>query len=242
MRGLRKTALLILCFMLVVCMSIPNYTVLAASPEVIWLNKEYKLGYQYGADDREVSHSYDGLGRVMFSEGLAVVSIEESSGRKYGFIDEKGNEVIPLKYDLAYPFKDGLAIVKLDGKWGYIDKSGNEIIPPKYDRAYSFSEGLAAVELNLKCGFIDKTGTVVIPIKYLSVRSFKEGLAAAYFYIGRNEGYSHGYIDRKGNIVISPKYMSDYSFKDGVTLVETYPDEGSKIGIIKSPIAPKDKN
>lgn len=48
-----------------------------------------------------------------FSEGLACVSIKESTGenrKRYGFIDKTGKFVIPLKFAYAESFSDGLAV------------------------------------------------------------------------------------------------------------------------------------
>jgi hypothetical protein len=40
---------------------------------------------------------------------------------KYGYINEKGEEVIPPRFDDAQPFAaNGLAAVRVKGKWGYI--------------------------------------------------------------------------------------------------------------------------
>jgi hypothetical protein len=47
-------------------------------------------------------------------------------GDKWGFCDKDMNIIIPIKYDWAYPFKEGLALVEINGKWGYIDKNGTE--------------------------------------------------------------------------------------------------------------------
>jgi translation initiation factor 6 (eIF-6) len=55
---------------------------------------------------------------LQFREGLAGVEING----KYGFIDTKGNLVIPPVYDDAWHFSEGLARVEINGKWGYIDK------------------------------------------------------------------------------------------------------------------------
>ena len=88
-----------------------------------------------------------------------------------------GKVVIPLKYDEARSFSEGLAKVKLNGKCGYVDKSGNEVVPLKYDYAGIFNEGLAAVKLNGKSGFVDKSGKVVVPLKYDGAGFFSEGLA-----------------------------------------------------------------
>lgn len=56
-----------------------------------------------------------------------------SQNDKYGFIDKKGNEVIPCEYDEVDYFHDGLAYVAKGNKWGYIDKSGREVTPFIYD-------------------------------------------------------------------------------------------------------------
>ena len=54
-----------------------------------------------------------------FEEGLAAICIDN----KYGFINEDGNEVIPLIYDYAYDFCEGYAIVGVNNKYGAIDKN-----------------------------------------------------------------------------------------------------------------------
>ncbi|MFJ1382346.1 WG repeat-containing protein [Capnocytophaga canimorsus] len=82
-----------------------------------------------------------------YSEGLLRVM----SNDKYGFIDTKGNVVIPFLYESAGKFKEGLAAVKLNGKWGFIDKTGKEVIPfiyTKVDYYDRFYKGRCKVNLN----------------------------------------------------------------------------------------------
>lgn len=43
---------------------------------------------------------------------------------KYGFINTNGEMTISCKYDDASNFREGLAVVKLDGKYGYVNKQG----------------------------------------------------------------------------------------------------------------------
>lgn len=51
----------------------------------------------------------------------------------YGFIDQEGNEVIPLQYFNAGYFRNGIATVQdFDGKWGFIDRMGKKLSPFKY--------------------------------------------------------------------------------------------------------------
>jgi hypothetical protein len=78
--------------------------------------------------------------RGVSAKGRICVPVEDSNG-KYGYIeDHSGKKIIPFKYDDAWPFSEGLAAVKVDGKWGFIDKTGKEIIPCVYSETGSFSE------------------------------------------------------------------------------------------------------
>jgi hypothetical protein len=54
-----------------------------------------------------------------------------SSG-KWGYINEAGREVIPLQFERAVAFTDGIARVMDKGMWGVINKQGKFVIPPVY--------------------------------------------------------------------------------------------------------------
>ena len=43
-----------------------------------------------------------------------------TKGKKTGYNDKEGNEIIPFKYEAATSFQEGSARAKLDGKWGII--------------------------------------------------------------------------------------------------------------------------
>ena len=138
---------------------------------------------------------------------------KDYSTGKYGY-KHKGRVVIPAKYDDAWYFSEGLALVKINGKWGFIDKTGAMVIPAKYDVACPFIEGLASVKINGKWGSIDKTDTMVIPAKYDGAGSFSEGLAAVYI------AGKYGFIDKSGTIVIPAKYDDAWYFSNGKALVK----------------------
>jgi hypothetical protein len=90
-----------------------------------------------------------------FCDGLASVALNG----KWGFIDTKGRQVIPLEYEyVASCFKEGLAFVELNGKYGFIDRTGKKVIPLIYQKADNFENGKARVEQNGKTFYIDKTG------------------------------------------------------------------------------------
>ena len=82
---------------------------------------------------------------------------------------EAGNQTVWVgEMEIALPFREGLALVKQNGKVGFIDKAGNMVVEPQWDVAYSFSDGLAAVALRGKWGYIDQTGNVVIQPEWSS--------------------------------------------------------------------------
>lgn len=157
-----------------------------------------------------------------YYEGLALVR-----DRGFGFIDKKGEIVIPIQYDIAYSFSNGLALVNKDRKYGFIDKFGQTVIPLKYRFAQSFSEGLAPVTMKNKYGYIDKTGKEVIPFIYDAAYGFSEGLAVV------RKGKRWGYINKSGKIVIPLKYAHiPYSFSEGLAFTpEGFINKSGKVVI-----------
>lgn len=89
-----------------------------------------------------------------FDEGFARFCEND----RCGFINKKGDKVIPAKYDYVERFSEGLAHVELNKKSGFINQKGEIVIPMKYDSAGTFECGVAEVEINDKWGFIDKNG------------------------------------------------------------------------------------
>jgi hypothetical protein len=60
-----------------------------------------------------------------FCDGLARISKNDGSNILSGFINTKGNEVIPCVYSCWNDFSEGLVAVSKDGINGYVDKNGN---------------------------------------------------------------------------------------------------------------------
>ena len=144
----------------------------------------------------------------------------KDSNEKYGYkLKTTGEILISAKYDYAWPFREGLAHVRSNGKFGFVDKLGKEVIPLKYDLADFFREGLTIVELDAKYGFIDKSGNVVIPFKYDGGFTFQNGLAVVQL-----DG-KYGYIDKMGNEVIPFKYDWAWSFSGGKAKVKLNGEE-----------------
>ncbi len=60
-----------------------------------------------------------------FPEGLQVVVQIVDGERKLGYLNEQGELALPLIYDSAYNFENGLAWVRIGDQIGYIDHDGN---------------------------------------------------------------------------------------------------------------------
>jgi len=80
-----------------------------------------------------------------FAEGLC--SIVKDNYPYYGYIDEKGETVIPFDYQYAGDFKEGMAVVKFKRKkkYGVITKSEKCVVESKFQHISSFNGGLAEV-------------------------------------------------------------------------------------------------
>ncbi|MGB3559117.1 MAG: WG repeat-containing protein [Geitlerinemataceae cyanobacterium] len=150
-----------------------------------------------------------------FSQGLIAAELD---GDKWGYIDDRGNTVIPARFMSAGEFSEGLApaIEATDNnrKMGYIDRSGNWVISPQFAIAQPFSENLAAVSWDgLTYGVIDRTGKTIVPPQFNIIHTFSQGRAA----VSINRQW--GFIDTTGNLVISPQYPEFGRFSDGLARV-----------------------
>ena len=118
-------------------------------------------------------------GARVFIGGYAAVQYGNRETGKWGYINPKGEVVIPCEYDNASDFYGELAGVSKDGKWGYINSSNEVVIPFEYDAAYGAVDGLAAVVKDGKCGLVDYDNNVIVPLEYDDISSFDEGVAYA---------------------------------------------------------------
>lgn len=175
----------------------------------------------------------------------------ENEEEKWGYINEKGEEVIKCQYDSAYSFgENGLAAVKKqvgfyeDGepeyKWGYINEKGEEVIELQYSYVQNFSEnGLAAVEKQVgvddkgkpeyKWGYINEKGEEIIECQYEVARTFGDnGLAVV---CKEGDAFKGRWIciNEVGEEIIDLgwRYYSVYEFSDTGMAVVIKKDEST---------------
>ena len=165
---------------------------------------------------------------------------------KCGYLDMDGDIVIEAQYVQAYPFSDGVALVKKtddEGKLYIIGTNGKEkgkIDLGRYESSQFypvFKEGKLAVKDkadNDNLVYLDKKGNVSLDFS----KDYKErGTNSSFlggFAIVEDKGGNEGVINDEGEIVIRPgKYDRVYNMGNGTFLVG---DRGSKgkYGIVDS--------
>ncbi|NVI98849.1 WG repeat-containing protein [Myxococcus sp. AM009] len=127
---------------------------------------------------------------------------------RYGFIDTKGELVIPSPHGTPFSFNEGWARMPAEKGWVFINVKGQPKLQVK--RAFTgFCDGLALTDE----GFIDETGELVLPVAfkanftkyvvagatYVNVGRFGAGLAPV---MRTGAKGSDAYINRKGEVVL----------------------------------------
>ncbi|MGL4393867.1 MAG: WG repeat-containing protein [Brevinema sp.] len=170
------------------------------------MTKESKFGFIDNAGRVIAEPIYD---RVFnFNSGMALVGRRDKNKMLYGFINERGQVVVPLEYEGARSFSENMGGLYENRKWFYINKSGNRPFERRFDAIGSFYEGLARVKVGNEWGFIDATGNMVIQPKYKEADDFYNGLAIV------GDGSLYGYIN-KSDKAITPFHFTRATRFDG---------------------------
>lgn len=155
----------------------------------------------------------------------------------YGFIDNKGNQIINPIYTIRpTDFSDNVSRVQgRNKKYGYIDNLGKLIIEPKYSRASGFYKGFALVKDDYygKWKIIDKTDKVIKEFTNLKriisamnsdlskkkIRSIRQIIKEGLFKVTFNTS-QYAIIDFDENIFIDfkPNKIRINEFKHGLTI------------------------
>ena len=125
----------------------------------------------------------------------------------WGYINKHGEVVIAPRFDMAWTFSEGLALVSLDDHYGYIDPSGAMVIEPRFEDAWYFSEGLAPVQLDDQWGFIDRTGALAVDPQFdLDLDLIEEDHEEPREFGLIKRGDRYGFMNEQGQVVIDARY------------------------------------
>ncbi|OHX68040.1 WG repeat-containing protein [Flammeovirga pacifica] len=184
--------------------------------------------------------TYNGFSKL--HNGWYTVKKGNGSLGKWGIINEKGQSILPCKYDKIY-LDDKGANTKLNGKWGRYLKSNKWAFQPKIpvDEMHPFTSSISRIQRKPKYdpidrktligyqleGYIDEKGNIIIPPIYNEIIGFekawekKEGIGIL------KKGNKVGYVNYLGEVVLEAKYLSAegfvniWSLHDGAIVVKT---------------------
>lgn len=179
----------------------------------------------------EIHNFENGRARVRFDADFGYIDLEGNWIVKY----EEEELIIPNKYDFAYDFDNGVAIVQKGKLFGCVDKNINEIFPcvfhssqavmkayrrakldmesRNYNDAYIDIESPIPFEDNKLFGFKRVDGIILCPPIFTVAHNFYYGLALVCF------SGKYGYLNENLEFAIPSIYNSGRDFCEGLALV-----------------------
>jgi hypothetical protein len=157
-----------------------------------------------------------------------------TDGDYWGFINDKGEVAIDLKFEWVENFSDGIAMIGIGDEVIYIDKEGTELSKEHFSDGFAFNKGFAVVEKDDFFGVINRIGEFIVEPIYDDIGEISEGL----FYAEKDELF--GYLNEVGEIAIPFVYTDALDFHQGVAVVA---DSSGFKGLINkegNPVTPFD--
>ena len=160
-----------------------------------------------------------------FSNGL--IPMRDTESGFYGYLDQRGDWVIPPQFDLAGSFEYGYAWVQRGGHFGVIDQAGKRTIPCSYTfirlHPPSADGGIPLVELQvekghpLRVGLARASGELLVEPqeRWTIVGTFAEGRCP----IAYQDSGRRGIIDDTGKELSVPDARFAEQCQDGLFLV-----------------------
>ncbi len=137
--------------------------------------------------------------------------IPDSVKDRFGYIDDRGNVVVPPVYSGCSHFFEGkAAVIDENEKTGFIDAKGRLAIPHRFEGLGRFHSGVCFT----CCGYINHFGEWLIPPAFLAASAFSEGLATA-----STDAENFGFIDFTGRFVLPPHFRPCKPFHEGLAAV-----------------------
>ncbi|MDR2014580.1 MAG: WG repeat-containing protein [Azoarcus sp.] len=176
-------------------------------------NKDGKWGYSLNfgecSKDSIIAPKFD-IAEKFGNNGLAKVS----RNGKWGYVNLKAEEVIPLHFDEVGDFDFGLVPVRLHNKWGYFNAQGQVAVPINFDAVSGlWRDELSAVQLQGKWGYVTPRGETIIKPVFDKATEFQKGLAK----VEVNKRW--GVINTAGDIIIPPAFDAIFSTTDARMLL-----------------------
>lgn len=140
----------------------------------------------------------------------------------FGYLDHQGKTVIPFEYEVAYPFRNGTAVVtkNLGNNFGTINEDNEVIISHKYFRLNTFDSNIFSFQLGEgQAGIMDAEENVIVKPEFDWVKKIGNG-----FWYGI-KGKSMTVFNQDGSLHVKNKFE--------------YVDEEYKFDLIEAKVGDK---
>ncbi len=119
------------------------------------LNAKFVLTDKYGEFKPYIGKiDWDTVITAMKGEGLTPVK----KFKKYGYINDAGDIIIPCAFDTYTKFENGLALIKLNEKFGLINTNSQFVGKAEFEAVNGWKNGVYNVKKDGVWGTIDKSG------------------------------------------------------------------------------------
>jgi len=139
--------------------------------------------------------------------------------RVWAYINYGGQVILDYQYLEADEYRDGVAVINVDGKYGIIDMLGNYIIEPTYDSIKYISDATYHYSLEVggayESGLLDLYGNTYPSDTYINHAKGSQGL----YLVEDRTSQKFGYVDFMNQEVIPAIYERAGIFVDGLAPV-----------------------
>jgi hypothetical protein len=145
---------------------------------------------------------------------------------KYGYIDETGKFIVDPKFEDAWSFIRGTAVVREDGKYGLIGKDGDYVLKPQLDSVIPFSASCFIYMQDSAFGFMSHgTANVILKPQFDRVFFFTDELCVV------QKGKALGIVNQEGKIVC-PLIMQDFRGMFGPAAIALQTDTTDEVSMM----------
>lgn len=170
------------------------------------VKQEGKWGFIDKHGNQVTAPKYDAV--YPFNNGRARVELQ---GRGMGFIDSKGEELMPILFSDATDYSEGYAWAVKGNHILLLNTQGKTVYETTDKLYVKFKEGHAILYGDDEIIIVNKEGHhIKRKGNYFEVEPFSDGLARV-----RDGNFMYGFIDYTGKEVITPSFDDVGSFKNG---------------------------
>lgn len=189
-------------------------------PNILWLKDTISFN---------PNSNSEGLFSIVQDDSERIYTAQSPDGAGtflHGYVNKKGDAIIPYQYFEGYAFSDGFAYVRKQTSNGIndelIDKGGNSVkkIETIAQSGHLIHDNQNGYVLWLKpgidqyYGISDTAGNLLVPIEYDYLELPSEGLC-----LSLKDGH-YGFVNIDNEVVIPHEYDNALSFTEGLSAVE----------------------